>query len=74
MTIFEQVARIDEYLDTRRFQESEDVLLASGGGTSGFGFSNAGPMWNQTAPWAMQKDADMDGIPDALDDHYGPGK
>ncbi|MCP4607003.1 MAG: hypothetical protein GY847_41905 [Proteobacteria bacterium] len=75
MTIFDQIEKIDEYIDQRRFQESEDVLLASGGGAAGFGFSAGSNVpWNQTSPWATSKDSDFDGIPDALDDHRGPGK
>ena len=80
MNIFEQLEKIDEYIEKRRYQEAEDILLASGMGSEmGMGFSRTHPIfgervpWQHDTPWAMQHDSDFDGIPDALDYHQGPG-
>ena len=72
MNLFDQLNAIDQYLDTRRFQESEDVLLASGGGVAGgLGFAGGGHVqWNQGAGWSTNPDSDFDGIPDSRDSHF----
>jgi hypothetical protein len=72
MKLLQQLNSIDQYLDTRRFQESEDVLLASGGGVAGgLGFAGGGHVqWNQGAGWSTNSDNDYDGIPDSQDSCY----
>lgn len=75
MNLFNQLNAIDQYLNTRRFQESEDVLLASGGGVAGgLNFSanhNPHVPWAQHAPWSWSNDTDQDGLCDALDEYNG---
>lgn len=80
MNILEQLEKIDEYIEKRKYLEAEDILLASDMGSEiGKGFSNTRPIfgervpWQHNNPWDMQMDSDFDGIPDALDYHQGPG-
>ena len=72
MKLLDQLNAIDEYLDRRRFQESEDVLLASGGGVvGGLGFAGGGHIqWSQNSGWTTKADSDFDGIPDDRDNHF----
>lgn len=72
MKLLQQINAIDEYVDRRRFQESEDVLLASGGGvTGGLGFSGGGHVqWSQNTGWTTKPDSDFDGIPDDVDNNF----
>ena len=80
MNIFEQLGKIDEYIEKTKLQEAQDILLAGGMNSGlGIGFSGNHPMlgakvpWQHNNPWDMQRDSDFDGIPDALDYHQGPG-
>lgn len=75
MNIFEQLEKIDEYIEKRKLQEAEDILLASGMGSgTGMGFSSGGGVpWTHRTPPTLDFDFDADGIPDALDDYWGPG-
>ena len=72
MNLLHQLNTIDEYVDRRRFQEAEDVLLASGGGAAGgLSFSGGGHVqWNHSTGWTTQADSDFDGIPDNQDNHF----
>lgn len=76
MSILSQLELIDEYIENRKYQESEDLLLSEGMGMSNFlgkSFSANKVPYSQNAPWAMKTDFDNDGIPDALDNHIGTG-
>jgi len=76
MGILSQLELIDEYIENRKYQESEDILLSEGMGTGSFFGKNFNPNkvpYSQNAPWSMENDFDNDGIPDALDNHIGPG-
>lgn len=39
----------------------------------GVGSFNMDVPWEQITPHSMSRDSDGDGIPDALDNHWGPG-
>jgi hypothetical protein len=80
MNIFEQLEKIDEYIEKRKYQDAEDILLAGGMSSGiGLGFTGSHPVFAEQVPWMhnnpldMQRDSDLDGIPDALDYHRGPG-
>jgi len=75
MNIFEQLEKIDEYIEKRKYQEAEDILLASGMGSEmGMGLSSSkGVPWSHWTPAAFDRDWDADGIPDAIDNYWGPG-
>jgi hypothetical protein len=76
MNLFEQLEAIDEFVEKKRIGEAGKILFESSGSSTnaGMGISaSSHPFWDQTSPWAMHTDSDFDGIPDALDNHFGPG-
>ena len=76
LQIFYHLEKIIEYVAFRKSQELSELALSAGDFShAGMGFNSQGSHlpYSQTAPWAMQRDFDHDGIPDALDDHIGPG-
>ncbi|GJQ51079.1 MAG: hypothetical protein HKUEN01_34650 [Candidatus Kuenenia stuttgartiensis] len=77
MNIFEQLEKIDVYIEKRQCQEADDILLATDADTiNGMGFINGTNTflpYSQKASWSMNRDFDHDGIPDALDNYVGSG-
>ena len=70
MRILEELNRIDDYI--RKRQVAEPMLGLMEGSSSAFGLAARAP-WNQTSRSALTTDGDQDGIPDALDNYFGPG-
>lgn len=75
MDLFEFLDKVDEYVEKRKYQEAQDILLvAHGMAESHINASKSFAVpWTHNQPWDLHHDFDHDGIPDALDNHYGPG-
>jgi len=77
MDLLKQIHEIDAAIQKQTESENAEMMLAEGIMPSGgMGLSGDGSEvpWSQTSlPWALDHDFDHDGIPDALDDHFGSG-
>ena len=75
MNLFDFIKKQSEKPDKE--QKNEEVVLSEvqmniPEGAEGFGSHFTVP-WDTNGPWAMEKDFDQDGIPDALDHKLGQG-
>ena len=66
--VFDHVDVIDELAETT--PHAEDTLF---GAVASSGAGMGLVPWSKGGSWAVEHDSDFDGIPDAFDDHVGPG-
>jgi len=71
------LSKIDSYISNNPNQNPRDVLLHAAVNPIiefelGF-YSQKILPYSQNTPWSLSHDSDQDGIPDALDNYFGPG-
>ena len=76
MKIFDEIENIDDKIKSYEDEKNIELLLENGSipqNAQAFGSSAMGAPWLQHTQQSAYRDTDGDGIPDALDNHFGAG-